>query len=459
MIQQIRLTPDGKSLLSLGHDRQLIQWSLATKTPKRLMDLPLGKRWDDYVHELSPDGRVLAQSSRPDRTVTLSDSQTGKPLGAPLHLETEPHSLRFSPDGRTLAIGGRSGGLYLWSWQRNAAPRRIETPEKDMVIIHLFTPDGKQVATGTRNQNNLFIHLWDVATGKHVLSFPGNNGSPIFTVSPDGKWAVAAGFGERSIHIVDVVKRKEARTIPIAQPVSGLTFSPDGQVVACGDYERGEGRIVLLDFATGEQVALLQGHHSGVGQLLFSPDGRSLYSGAGDSTILQWDATGRLGKRPLHADLNAAWDALAGDPKRAYAARWDFVDSPDEALALFRRHVRPIEAPKLQAFQKLVAILDSGSFAERQKAADAIKAMGLSAEPLIRKQLELRNSLEGQRRLQGLYDGLTKSPAWQRTQRVLIIVSALPPGVARPFLEELAQGHPDALLTIEAKAVMERLAK
>ena len=139
-----------------------------------------------------------------------------------------------------------------------------------------------------------------------------------------------------------------------------------------------------MDFATGQLVTSFQGQHSGVGQLLFSPDGRSLFSGAGDSTIVQWDATGRLGKRPRYVNLRAAWDALAGDAKVAYSARWDFLDSPSQALALFRQHIRPVPVPKSPVFQKLVEALDSASFAERQKAAGAIKAMGPSAEPLLR---------------------------------------------------------------------------
>jgi WD40 repeat protein len=453
MISQLCLTPDGKALLSLGGDRLVIHWDRATKTPKRLLELPFGDRWTDYYARLSPDGRVLAQTSRPDKTVSLTDPHTQKPLQEPVRLQAEPYFLHFSPDGHTLAIGCQKGGFYLWNWRGNGTPRKVETPEQDMVIIYLFTPDGKQVVTGSRSRNSMLLHLWDVATGKRVLSFPGNQAMPTCAISPDGKWGAGAPYGERSINVFDVLNRKEVRTIPIAQPASSLAFSPDGRILAYGEYERAPARIGLVDFASGDLVALLQGHHSGVGQLVFTPDSRTLFSGAGDSTILQWDATGRLGKRPFYANLCAAWEALGGDPQNAFRARWDFLDSPRAALTMFRQHVRPIQAPQA-AFQKLIAVLDSGSFAERQKAASAIKAMGLSAEPLLRKRLKSDNSLEVTRRLQTLYDELMKSSSWRRTEAVLAIVSAIAGDDSRHFLEELAAGHPDALLTIEARKAL-----
>jgi RNA polymerase sigma factor (sigma-70 family) len=459
MIREICLTRDGKALLSLGQDRQLLQWDLVTKTPKRLMELPLGTRWNDYYHELSPDGRVLAEASRRKRTVTLVNPQTGKPLRAPLSLQAEPYFLRFSPDGRTLAIGGQKGGFYLWSWQDDGRARRIETPEKDMVILHLFTPDGKQLITGSFNQNNVLIHLWDVATGKRVFSFPGNDQSPTCALSPDGRWAVGATWRERAIHVFDVEKRKEVRIIPLSRRANALAFSPDGQVLAHGEYESDGGSIGLLEFATGQRIASFDGQHSGVSQLLFSSDGRSLFSGAGDSTIVQWDATGRRGKRPLHRSLPAAWEALAGEARVAYPARWDFLDAPEKALALFRDQVRPIPIPRSAEFAELVKALDSGSFTKRQKAARAIRAMGLAAEPLLRKELEGRISPEVRLRLQALHEKVVTSSTWQRARRVLTIVSALRTADARAFLEKIAEGHPDAMLTVEARNTLARMSQ
>jgi hypothetical protein len=45
----------------------------------------------------------------------------------------------------------------------------------------------------------------------------------------------------------------------------------------------------LWDLARGEEVARLPGHTSYIWSLAFSPDGATLASGSGDSTVRLWD--------------------------------------------------------------------------------------------------------------------------------------------------------------------------
>jgi WD40 repeat protein len=76
--------------------------------------------------------------------------------------------------------------------------------------------------------------------------------------------------------------------------VSGLAFSPDGKILASGDYQ---GFAKLWDVATGSERATLIGGRSGWGPLAFSPDGKVLaFSGgqSSDATVTVWEvATGR----------------------------------------------------------------------------------------------------------------------------------------------------------------------
>jgi WD40 repeat protein len=47
--------------------------------------------------------------------------------------------------------------------------------------------------------------------------------------------------------------------------------------------------IRLWDTTTGRELARWQGHDGGVSALLFSKDGRTLYSGGQDGTLKLWN--------------------------------------------------------------------------------------------------------------------------------------------------------------------------
>ena len=87
----------------------------------------------------------------------------------------------------------------------------------------------------------------------------------------------------------------------------------------------------MWEAATGRLIRRFEGHHGDVSSVAFAPDGLSLASGGGDSTILLWDITGR---RPdgrwqgPAADRSASW-------KRA-GRRWPMRTRPRPMLPFGR---------------------------------------------------------------------------------------------------------------------------
>ena len=87
-----------------------------------------------------------------------------------------------------------------------------------------------------------------------------------------------------------------------ASAVRSIAFSPDGRTLASGaEREYFNGTIRLWDTATGAHKLTLEGHTFRVLSLAFSPDGRTLASGSGDGTVCLWNTVTGAHKLTLDA--------------------------------------------------------------------------------------------------------------------------------------------------------------
>ena len=68
--------------------------------------------------------------------------------------------------------------------------------------------------------------------------------------------------------------------------VHSLAFTPDGRLLASGS---GDTTIKVWDPGTGEELRTLAGHTNWVEALAAGPDSRTLLSGSGDETVKLWD--------------------------------------------------------------------------------------------------------------------------------------------------------------------------
>jgi hypothetical protein len=152
------------------------------------------------------------------------------------------------------------------------------------------------------------------------------------------------------------------------------------------------------------------------------------------------------------------WTDLAGeDAGQAGRAVWALVLGAREAMPFLTEQLRPVPAA-LPEVKQLIADLDSARFAERAKATRQLEELGELAEPSLRGALRGEVAVEGRRRIEGLLAKLGGSNQ-RRASRAVEALEHIGMTEARQLLRVLADGHPDAVLTREARASLERLSR
>jgi WD40 repeat protein len=295
-------TPDGALITCDKSARTVKRWDLADV--KREPRTFAAKAWVNGL-ALSPDGAELACSCD-GRTEFLSPRTLAR-LRPPL-----PHSLAelcYSPDGRFLA-GWQAPRLLLLDARTGRAARRL--PDSELDAAHEFTPDrlafspdGSLLISACAAEVDRNVKVWGTTGGRLLATLPvGSRGPLTAAVARDGRSLAVAG-GQRVVRY-EFAPPAQTLLAPHPHPLEGMTFSADGEWLACLERARAAGgaadRALTVWKARGQQPVrriALPGGTDGPPALALHPSGAALACASGRGQVDVWDPAGTGGPRTL----------------------------------------------------------------------------------------------------------------------------------------------------------------
>jgi hypothetical protein len=297
-----------------------------------------------------------------------------------------------------------------------------------------------------------------------------NNGVTGVAFSPSGR-LLAVGDARAGVVLRAAGSLRHRLTTPRGeQHLSVGGFPPAGRLLLGQrtEWERFKGACVW-EVATGREVCFLrgprqEGWQADVGLMAFTPDGLRVVTASNDSTALVWGLPEALSLRrgPLGpGGLGSLWPELRS-PNAAAGLRavLRLAAAPAEAVPWLGKRLRPEPARDPKHVRRLVVALGSAEFAERERAARELEALGELAGPELHEALRRPASPEVARQAKRLLDGLGAGPlrgeALARA-RAIQALEHIGTAEARAVLRALAAGEPLARLTRDAKESLLRL--
>jgi dipeptidyl aminopeptidase/acylaminoacyl peptidase len=450
---------DGKLLLTASEDHTARLWDTATGKP---VGKPMLHK--DIVKDaaISPDGKFAATACR-DGTARLWQCRTGQPTGTVLGHQGSANAVAFSPDSNYFATGGNDGMVYVWETATAATKGMFRHPA--VINQVAFLRDGRTLVTCCGDGR---IRKWDINARKETgLLCAERIGVTSLSLGLNDR-LVLTGSRDRGLQLWESISGK-ALTEPISKEIyfTDVSLSPDGKTFATAGNQKlpgtGIGAAVaqVWDVTTERPIGAPIPDKNGVA---IHPSGMIIATAGDDGIVQLWDINARRHERDSVrvGSVDALWkDLLSDDVPRAFRAVSTLSAMPQESVAFIEMQLKRGPGPDEKRIQKLIVDLDDDSFEVREKAEKELAAMDRAADPLLRTALAKNPPAEVQQRLQRILDPLRGNgpgPEQLRLLRSIQVLEEIGTVQARGVLQNLAKGIPEADLTREAKAALERLA-
>lgn len=231
----------------------------------------------------------LAATASGDFSVKIWDAITGKAI------YTFPHKhivkcCDFSKDSQYLATGGHEGILRIYDLTKPKEPP-MEISHDGVVITKCLWRSDSVILTGCADGS---VRIWQISSSAptspaHVLETKSEAEIRDMELkkTDDGKEILTVASGS-TVYFFDLDNDSLIHAYPMPVNFSnegGAALHPSGTKFVAGGSDLW---VRVFDFATGEELECLKGHHGPIRCIRYSPDGDIYASGSEDGTIRLW---------------------------------------------------------------------------------------------------------------------------------------------------------------------------
>ncbi len=277
-VTALRLSGNGRQLVSIGADRTIKVWNMA--------DGSLNRSYQPHNQDivaLDVKGNRLVQADK-SGNVFLYDLDTNEQLASFTVPQNAISALTFSQWGSDLVTGGPEGRLDYWEYNKGEYNARALRGEGHSRAILSLVAHKRFFVSGSHDATT---KLWSRPRKRLIRTYTSHTGAiNALALSPKA-YRLATGSGDDRIKIWQPKSRRIRRTIRAYQEgIIGLAFAPNGKWLASGGMD---GTIRIWNARKGTLVRAFEGLAGMSRSLLFSKNGKLLVSAGEDGRIRYWD--------------------------------------------------------------------------------------------------------------------------------------------------------------------------
>ncbi len=467
-----------------------------------------------YLIRFSPDGKYVAIRPR-DHIVRVFDLGSGQKVCEVDGHENIVKGLEFAPDSKSFAtLGfGEIESVILWDTKTGKEIKRFAYGGDDMAFVEsgkyihvmreqrldrITVADGttKQLLRWPRSERAVGLSRDGMSVASslqqqtraspiYINTYLGANRTTRFGVSAlttsaaqvefsqFKTWFLARFSHQRQVYLWEGERPKNRKELGVHESdVYSVSTSHDDRYFLTTAKN---GSAFLWDSISKTHIHKIEGHDETANIVAseFSPDGTLFATGASgrkDSSMIIWDLKKvvfpDIGKKeePLdEAATEANWKALSdASAKKANDAITQFVNHGDLQTDRFSARIKKltniVDSTKIDEYIKK---LDSNNYSERANATESLLKLRNVAEPKLKRELRITDSVEVRWRI----DLILKTPItkpkiaeadFRRLRRLIHALELTANDTAVELLDNLSQGHPHIDVAREATQALIR---